>query len=1098
MARTPQLMARLRGLLEGRPAESLSDADLLERFARERDRQAFGILVRRHGPLVLDVCRRHLGNFHDAEDAFQATFLVLARKAGSIRQAGSLASWLYGVAFRVARKARSAAARRRHHEEEVRTMSSSRAEPQPFNEVGLAIDEEIVRLPEKFRAPLVLCCLEGKTGDEAARELGYSAGSMSWRLARARDLLRDRLIRRGVTLAPAALASILSERRVGAGLAEPVIAEVVETAVLFASQSSTLGASPSVLLAQSVLRSMTMTRIKFVGLIVVLTLSLAGGGRWLLGQSSVTAEPRSPEVPVGKTDVHGDPLPTGAVARLGTVRLRHPNQVDHVSISPDGTSLVSVGVGASAILWDLKTGKEIRRFKGQGSLLKPAKFSPDGRTLAVGENLLVRIFEVKSGKEEQQFALPGWASDFAFSPDGKKLRAVCMDSKRSIVSLDVAAGKETSSVPCEVHDGADTYIFSPDAQTLFAGKRDKVIRLIDPTTGKVRLTLDEQPGLIMGLAASADGKTLATSCSGDPENSVRLWDPATGKATGNVPGLWTAGAMAIALSSDGKLLATLAQNGPADKSGVMQVVLRDVASGKVLRQLPLPSNIPTYALLSHLAFSDDAKTLVGWGIESPGILVWDVATGEQRHGYENLRRRFWMLSCSSDGRTIAAASDRDRSVYVWKPQGDKPLRKIDLPHILQGLAMSADGATLAASCQDHPDYQVRLWNLNAESEPRTLPTTKYPARSLSFSAEGKNLVVGEYTKFRVLETESGKELRSIERSPGGPGSISPDGRRGVWSTYDKSSVLVNLETGKDHECQLEESPELMNATFTRDGKTCVASDRQKGMVGVWDVTTGKLRHRIPASPMSSWSLSLSPDGRTLATAASFRDDAIHFWDVATGKERGRISQAQGGIVRMVYTPDGKHLIAAGADSTIVLWDPEAAHAPPPAIFVRRDAAEFQSSWRELLEDAPARTVVALWKWVESGPHALEWLGTKLSPAGVGDAQRVEGWLKDLDDARFEKRQSAQAELEKQGDAIEALLKKALAGQPTPEVKKVVESLLQDMAAKAPQRRREIRLVNALELMDNAESRKLLEKLAAGRADAELTLAAQKALDRLRK
>ncbi len=179
--------------------EGPGDGELLERFIGHHDESAFSALVRRHGPMVLGVCRRVLNDWQRAEDAFQVTFLVLARKAESLTRPELLANWLHGVAYRIALKARSQAARQRAHERQAATMlpmeSQSSESAQELREV---LDKELDRLPEKYRAPLVLCYLEGRTNEEAARLLNCPIGSMSNRLARGRGLLRARLTRYGL------------------------------------------------------------------------------------------------------------------------------------------------------------------------------------------------------------------------------------------------------------------------------------------------------------------------------------------------------------------------------------------------------------------------------------------------------------------------------------------------------------------------------------------------------------------------------------------------------------------------------------------------------------------------------------------------------------------------------------------------------------------------------------------------------------------------------------------------------------------------------------------------------------------------------------
>lgn len=185
-------------------ASSPTDATLLARFVSQRDEVAFETLVNRHRAMVLRLCRRVLGNDHDAEDAFQATFLVLLHKAGSVRKHASLPHWLYGVAYRTALQTRTDLARRRLHERKRATLEMCDSEPNLLRqELRGVLGEEVNRLPEKYRAPVVLCYLDGMTYEEASRQLHWPKGTVAIRLARARERLRANLARRGVALAGA-------------------------------------------------------------------------------------------------------------------------------------------------------------------------------------------------------------------------------------------------------------------------------------------------------------------------------------------------------------------------------------------------------------------------------------------------------------------------------------------------------------------------------------------------------------------------------------------------------------------------------------------------------------------------------------------------------------------------------------------------------------------------------------------------------------------------------------------------------------------------------------------------------------------------------
>src|SRR5947207_5323955 len=217
-------MGQYTSVLSERSDVPLPDGQLLQRYVATHDQRAFAALVERYGPLVFGVCERVLRHSHDAEDAFQATFLVLARRAATLDGRGSLGNWLYAVAYRTAIKARQSAARRRDRELQVLNMStvvsSAEEEQEEWSDLRPLLDEELNQLPQKYRAPLVLCYLEGKTQEQAAHELGWPTGSMSRRMNRARDLLQERLARRGLALSTGFL-FVLIAKNAGAAIVSP-------------------------------------------------------------------------------------------------------------------------------------------------------------------------------------------------------------------------------------------------------------------------------------------------------------------------------------------------------------------------------------------------------------------------------------------------------------------------------------------------------------------------------------------------------------------------------------------------------------------------------------------------------------------------------------------------------------------------------------------------------------------------------------------------------------------------------------------------------------------------------------------------------------
>src|SRR5262245_23010102 len=211
-SQTSEVISHLRRAVLLREGEGLTDGQLLEDYLSRREPAALEVLVRRHAPMVWGVCRRVLGNHHDAEDAFQATFLVLVRKAASIVSPKLLANWLYGVAHQTALKARATTAKRRVRERQVTQMPEAAATEQSvWNDLQTLLDQELSRLPDKYRVAIVLCDLEGKTRKEAARQLGVPEGTVAARVARGRAMLAKRLARHGLEVSSGALGVMLSQ-----------------------------------------------------------------------------------------------------------------------------------------------------------------------------------------------------------------------------------------------------------------------------------------------------------------------------------------------------------------------------------------------------------------------------------------------------------------------------------------------------------------------------------------------------------------------------------------------------------------------------------------------------------------------------------------------------------------------------------------------------------------------------------------------------------------------------------------------------------------------------------------------------------------------
>jgi RNA polymerase sigma factor (sigma-70 family) len=304
VSRIHRVLQTLRAAVRDRPAGAVTDDDLLERFVHRRDEAAFEALLRRHGPMVFGVCRRVLGNDHDAEDAFQATFLVLACRAASVRPRRLVGNWLYGVAHRTAREARRRAARRRALE--AKAVPRADVPAGAGADLRADLDRELARLPDKYRAVIVLCDLEGKTRREASNQLGWAEGTVASRLARARKMLAARLVRHGLAPAAGALAAAAPD----AGAARPsasLVTSTIRAALLVAAGQSAAELVPAriAVLAEGVQRMMLMNRLKIVAAaLLVAGFGIAGVG--VLGQQAPPADPGAAK---GKEARPGEPAP---------------------------------------------------------------------------------------------------------------------------------------------------------------------------------------------------------------------------------------------------------------------------------------------------------------------------------------------------------------------------------------------------------------------------------------------------------------------------------------------------------------------------------------------------------------------------------------------------------------------------------------------------------------------------------------------------------------------------------------------------------------------------------------------------------------------
>jgi RNA polymerase sigma factor (sigma-70 family) len=593
-----------------------TDVELLESFVRQHDDAALTALVHRHGSMVWGVCRRLLRSQHDAEDAFQATFLVLVRKAAAIRDKELVANWLYGVAHQTAVRARTAAAKRGVRERQVTEMPEPAvAAPDHGSDLQPLLDQELSRLPAYYRVPIVLCDLEGKTRQEAARHLGWPEGTVAGRLARARTMLAKRLTRRGLVMSSVTLAAVLSQNAVSACVPTSVLYSTIKFTHLFAAGQATAGIiSPNVAaLTEGVLRTMLMAKLK-TGMAILLAVAAVAIGVVTISASSqgpVEATAVRVNNTVSTVD-QDDPTRDAPEPKLADTFQGHTDTVLSATFSPDGMTLAS-GSGDNTIkLWDVATGKERATIQGHTQPVWSVVFSPDGKTLASGSwDGTTKLWDVGTGKERAKLLGPGgWAvSCVAFSPEGKVLASG--SEGKTIQLWDVATGKEGATL--QGHTGwVRTVAFSPDGKQLASGGHDMTVRLWDVATGKEQAVLKGHTNAVWTVAFRPDGQTLA---SGSSDMTIILWDMATKKEQATLKG-HRCGVQAVAYSPDAQTLASA--------SGDQTIKLWDVTTNKELATLTLKGRTS----MCFAAFSPNSKTLAS-ASDKTTIKLWDVQAAKQ-------------------------------------------------------------------------------------------------------------------------------------------------------------------------------------------------------------------------------------------------------------------------------------------------------------------------------------------------------------------------------------------------------------------------------------------------------------------------------------
>ncbi|MCI0638506.1 MAG: sigma-70 family RNA polymerase sigma factor [Gemmataceae bacterium] len=1073
-----------------------SDSGLLARYVEDRDAAAFAGLLERHGPMVLGVCRRVLGNPADADDAFQATFFQLARNAAKIRRDGSVAGWLHAVAQRTAIKAR---ARRKSHsalDENAKATADDPFGDIAWRELRGVLDEELSQLPERLRGPLVLCYLDGLTRDEAAQRLGWSLATLKRRLEEGRDLLRKRLAKRG--LAPALLAIAVTS---GTSLR----AAVPETLRHVAAQSA-LHAAPVSASVQALLCSGNWLPRSLLGKLAmsVLLLSAVLAGAFSLSTAAKTDLPsadieelHAPLADNPRVDRFGDPMPDGMVHRFGSERFRDASNMSNSSMSADGR-LLAVGSWNGIAIFDLESGKKVHELRDSNMInsiggMSRLAISPDGTRVAhLTSHYQAVLRDARSGKALHTFGeIPKWHTGFMplnkrrqstpadyliatlFSADGKQWIAV---GRSTLYFFDANGGVEIRRLDVPGY----VLAVAPDRQRIAAVAKlneQAIVAVCDMNSGKIIASIvnpeiqsDSQP-----MAFAPDGKTLAVVVE---KSSVRLYDAETGQLKAKYE------APAPERTADGFKIESLAftPNGATLFAGSYKGIFRwNTATGAMLPKLA-----------GHLAWNvwgmhvtPDGKRLISVGSDCT-IRRWDTATGAEiplPDGYA----WYTTVAYAPDGRTLAVADAGDR-LDLWDPATGK-LRKSSRVAGLENssIAFTHDGRLLAAG---HTDGAIRFWDAQTGEERKVLrsPAAKGRVTLLAFSPDGKWMLshaskaplhLWDLATDQTIWEASSVEIRHT--------LFSPDGKTIALGDEKKAITLLETATGKELRripapmANDKETASLTGMTFSTDSQT-LTTDHSDGLLRVWEIATGKLRTQRTA--VTGWEVSFSADGRWYAVADN--KNTVHIGETATGKETRQLHH-DALVIHVAFSPDGRNVLTA-TRANAYLWT----LSPQTA-----DNVDAAALWADLSGIDAAKANRALWTLIDQPELACKVLKAKIGGPVSFDVKEAQRWIQQLDSKVFAERDSATRALAARGRLVERMLREALAGAKSLEFTRRIEGLLQaitpEPTAEEVARDRALKVV---EMIGNDEARAALQNWATGAAGAALTQDAQAALRRL--